>query len=216
MESAQSGARLQSVIAGLVGRPWFWIIAVAIPFSWPIYLAMTNRTPAAIPIVGTLAEFSVKDQQGHVFGKDELERRAWVMNLAALDDPAVEGSTAALEKVQYRGRNLGQTFGIVTWVIDGDGAVDRVAGYVKKRPISPRIWWFVPSTPPAVADSFEEAIAKGVGGPLSETDRKKLVSGNTLFLVDSMSRLRGIYDASDEESVDRLLHDAGLLINRGY
>ena len=44
------------------------------------------------------------------------------MNLAALDDPTVEGSTHALEKVQYRARNLGQTLGIVTWVIERRGS----------------------------------------------------------------------------------------------
>jgi hypothetical protein len=191
----------------------------------------------------------VKDQQGRVFGKAELEHRAWVMDLAALDDPAVEGSVKALEKVQYRARNLGQTFGIVTWVIDGAGDVDRVATYVKKHPISPRMWWFVPETPAEVVGSFNEILSRAIGGPLSDTDRKKLTSGDTLFLVDSASRVRGIYeiggplsdtdrkkltsgdtlflvdsasrargiyDASDEESVDKLLHDAGLLINRGY
>ena len=213
---ATHGSRFQAALAALVGKRWFWVVAVAIPFSWPIYFSLTHRPPAPVPTLGTLAAFSVKDQQGHVFGKAEVERRAWVMDLAALDDPAVEGSVKALEKVQYRARNLGQTFGIVTWVIDGAGDVDRVAAFVKKRPISPRMWSFVPATPVEVVGSFNEALSRSIGGPLSDTDKKKLTSGETLFLVDSASRLRGIYSASDEESVDRLLHDAGLLINRGY
>ena len=91
-----------------------------------------------------------------------------------------------------------------------------MSAYAAKRPISPRMWWFVPATPLEVLRSFKDTVARSVGGPLSAADDRKLASGNTLFLVDPTSRIRGIYDASDEESVDRLLHDAGLLINRGY
>jgi len=210
-----AGARLQAVIAGLVGRPWFWIAVISVPFGWPIYLSLTNKTPLPIPVVGNLASFSTKDQNGKPLASADLEHRAWVMNFAALDDPATDASIKSLEKVQYRARNLGQTFGLITWVLDGS-VPGRVADYVKQRPISPRMWWFVPETPPEVASSARDAIAKAVGGPLSPSDEKKLATGNTLFLVDPASRLRGIYDASDPDSLDKLLHDAGLIINRGY
>jgi hypothetical protein len=210
------GDRLQSWIARLVGNPWFWIAAIAVPFSWPIFLSLTSGAPAPIPILGRLPEFAAADQLGRPLGNDELKARTWVMDFAALDEPATEASIAALERVQYRARNLGQTFGIITWVLDGDGDRSRVAGYVKTRPISPRMWRFVPATPPAVSSAAKEAIAKMVGGPLSGVDETRFGAGNTLFLVDSESRLRGIYDASDTASIDKLLHDAGLVINRGY
>ena len=36
------GGKVQAAVAALVGRGWFWIVVVAIPFSWPIYLAVTG------------------------------------------------------------------------------------------------------------------------------------------------------------------------------
>ena len=212
----RTGTRIQALVGAMVGRPWFWMVAVAIPFSWPIYLALTTGVPAPIPVLGQLPDVSVKAQNGRSLDRGDLAQRAWVMNFATLNEPATDGSVKALEKVQYRARNLGQTFGLITWVLDGNGAVERVADYVSKRPISPRMWWFIPTTPPEVLAAMREAVAHSVGGPLSVNDEKRFGSGNTLFLIDPRGRLRGIYDASDQDSLDKLLHDAGLIINRGY
>jgi hypothetical protein len=210
------GSRAQSMLAFLVMKPWFWLAVVAFPFGWPIYLAVSNKAPDPLPVVGALPALSVTDERGAGFNTKEIAERAWVMHFVTINDPASAASLKSMEGVQYHGKNLGPVFGIISWVLDADAAPEAVSTYEKQFRPSPITWRFVPKTPAAVLDAVRDALSKRIGGLLSEADQAKLQRGNTIFLIDPQSRLRGIYDISDEASVKQLLHDAGLIINRGY
>jgi hypothetical protein len=210
------GSRIQSVLAFLVMKPWFWLAVVAFPFGWPIYLAVSNKAPDPLPIVGALPTLSVTDERGGSFNTKEIAERAWVMHFVTIGDAASAASLKSMEGVQYHGKILGPVFGIISWVLDADAAPEAVLTYEKQFRPSPITWRFVPRTPADVLDAVRDALSKRIGGPLSEADQAKLQRGNTVFLVDPQSRMRGIYDVSDEASVKQLLHDAGLIINRGY
>jgi protein SCO1/2 len=197
-------------------KPWFWLAVMAFPFGWPIYLAVSNKAPDPLPIVGSLPALSVTDARGGTFDTKEIGERAWVMHFVTIGDAASAASLKSMERVQYHAKNLGPVFGIISWVLDPDATADSVLTYAKEFRPSPLAWRFVPKTPADVLDAAASAVSKRVGGPLSAEDQAKLRRGNTLFLVDPQSRLRGIYDGSDPESVKQLLHDAGLVINRGY
>jgi cytochrome oxidase Cu insertion factor (SCO1/SenC/PrrC family) len=212
----RSGERVQSVLAYLVMKPWFWLAVIAFPFGWPIYLAVSNKAPDPLPIVGRLPAIAATDERGGSFDTKEIGERAWVMNFVTASDPASRASLESLQRVQRRSAKLGPVFGMVTWVLDPDGDAQAVSTYAKQFKPSPLTWRFVPHATAEVFGAAGSAVSTRVGGPLSEADQAKLRRGNTLFLVDPQSRLRGIYDASDVDSVTLMLHDAGLIINRGY
>ena len=71
----------------------------------------------------------------------------------------------------------------------------RLAAYAREHRASPRMWTFL--TGPV--DTVRDAVSRG-------TD---------LVLVDSQGRIRARYDPEDAGSVERVVRDAALLVNRG-
>jgi cytochrome oxidase Cu insertion factor (SCO1/SenC/PrrC family) len=198
-----------------VGSPLFWIAFVGLIFAGPLVRAFRAKPPPPVPVIGAAPEFRLVDQGEQPYGSAELHGKVWIFNLISTRDPASAASTEKMAKVQYRARNLGNEFGLVTFSAEPDGAPSDLATFVKGYKVSPRMWKFLNGVPPEVDQAARSALQRRTGFPLDRVSLAALFSGNTLFLVDAAMKIRGAYDASDPDSLDTLMHDAGLLLNRG-
>jgi cytochrome oxidase Cu insertion factor (SCO1/SenC/PrrC family) len=126
-----------------------------------------------------------------------------------------------MSEVQHRVRNLGDYFKIVSFSINpGKDTPARLRDYVRGKRISPRMWIFLTSL------GDEAALRRTVNAlfyPVAETvpegkQRAGLlldsIRTNKVVLVDGMLRIRGRYDIRDPGEIDRLLQEAGLVVNR--
>jgi cytochrome oxidase Cu insertion factor (SCO1/SenC/PrrC family) len=210
-----TGTRLQGVAARCVGSPLFWIVFVGLIFAGPLVRAFRAKPPPPVPVIGMVPEFSLTDQGGQQYGSEALHGKVWVFNLISTRDPASAGSTEKMGLVQYRARNLGNEFGLVTFSAEPDGAPSDLATFVKGYKVSPRMWKFLAGVPPPVDRAARQAVEHRFGFPPDRVALAALFSGNTLLLVDASMKIRGVYDASSPDGLDSLMHDAGLLLNRG-
>jgi protein SCO1/2 len=210
-----TGARLQSVAARCVASPLFWILLVGFIFAGPLVRAFRATPPPPVPVIGAVPEFQLVDQSGQPFGSAELRGKVWVFNLISTRDPASAASTEKMGKVQYRARNLGNEFGLVTFSAEPDGTPSDLATFVKGYKVSPRMWRFLGGVPPELDRAATSAVQRRFGFPPDRAALTALFTGNTLLLVDATLKIRGAYDASNPDSLDSLMHDAGLLLNRG-
>jgi protein SCO1 len=85
----------------------------------------------------------------------------------------------------------------------------RLAGFIFRRCASPR--------PAITAPEIRQVVVKGLKAGF---DRDGSAPGGIshdahLVLVDGGGRLRGVYDSSEPDAVDRVVRDVGLLVNRG-
>jgi cytochrome oxidase Cu insertion factor (SCO1/SenC/PrrC family) len=189
----------------LVGRPWFWVVAIAAIVAFPLGRALFTRLPPMLPVVGQFPRFSLIDQRGESFGSSEVEGRVWLEAVFSPSTPAGREVGEKIKKIQHRAHNLGVAFHVVCITSDpkGDSPADLDA-FVRSVHGSPRMWSFL------TGDSVEvEALLQQVtpisGGPTT----------GAALLVDPSMRVRARYDLSSEDVVERILRDVGMVANRG-
>ena len=227
---------VQRLIAGLFGRPAFWVIFVLVAFSWPISRVIRKAMPPTLPVLGTIGAFQLVDQMGHTVGSAELEGRVWVLSAIETSSPSAADLTKQLGKIQHRVRNLGPAFHLVTVGIDPVAdAPDRLLDFSDHHRVSPRIWSFLSGEPETlrraqgaiglhriVGDSAASSPAEPGSRPAEDRRRAPTpapadgVGGPlAVAVVDGKMRVRGRYDLADPTAIDTLLYHVGLLVNRG-
>jgi protein SCO1/2 len=186
--STRLADRAGRAVRAAVGRPLAWAALVAVVAGWPVLRSVRTALPPPPPVLGVVPRFDLSDEAGRPFGSPDLAGRIWIAGSAGPSD------TAALARVQARARSLEPALHLVTFGADpAHRAPEGRAALARSLRASPRMWTFLGPPPDEVR------AALGAGG---------------LALVDGASRLRGRYDPSAPEAVDRIVRDAALLVNR--
>jgi protein SCO1/2 len=120
-----------------------------------------------------------------------------------------------MQVIQHRARNLGQAFHLVTFTVDPENDTpERLAAYAKEYHADPVRWTFLTGE----LGEVETTVVKGFKLAMGKDELPagsglfSIFHGEKLVLVDDAGLIRGYYDA-DDEGVDRLLHDAGVIAN---
>lgn len=189
--------RIQAWIGAAVGRPLTWVVVIALIAAWPISWALRTPVPPKLPVLGTVPPFELTAADGGRFGSKDLAGRVWLASFIFTRCRTVcPVITRQMARIQARTRNLEPAFHLVSISVDpGFDDPSRLAAYAREHRASPRMWTFL--TGPV--DAVRDAVSRG-------TD---------LVLVDSEGRIRARYDPEDAASVERVVRDAALLVNRG-
>jgi len=199
-----------------VGRPLFWIVLLALGFSWPIGRALLTPLPPPPPKLGQVPEFHLVDDRGEPFTQADMRGRVWaagfVFTRCATVCPAL---TQQMKEVQRRTKNLGETFQLVSFTVDPTYDTPAVLQeYAKDQHLKLDRWRFATGETTAmqavVRDGFK--ILMEEAPPDNPID---IAHGTHVALIDADGVIRGYYDTKDEERMKLLLRDAGLLVNRG-
>jgi protein SCO1/2 len=200
-----TGRALQQAVAGLFGRPVFWAVFVGIAFVLPLVRVLRTPLPPHLPVLGTVSDFELVDQNERPYGTNELKGRVWLASTIETSSESTADKLAAqLGKIQHRVVNLGPAFHLVTLGLDA--SVDTqpaLLEFTRHRRVSPRIWSFLSGN---ADDVLRAKRALGLEPSASRTQ---------VMLVDGQMRVRGRYDLSDPDAIDTLLYHTGLLVNRG-
>src|SRR5919206_184241 len=118
-DSAGWAARLQRRLAGLVARPLFWALIIVAGLAAPVLSQMHRPAPAALPVLGTLPDFRLTDQEGQPFGAAELRGYVWMAGFIFTRCPTIcPAITARMGKIQHRARGIEQDFRLVSFSVD--------------------------------------------------------------------------------------------------
>ncbi len=203
----------------LVGKPGFWLLWVVLIFGF--CFARTGwdarKGLAELPIHGVVPEFILVDQAGSQFvASERLHGRIWVANFIFTRCPSVcPRLTQRMGEVQHRSRSLGDSFKIVSFSVDPEHDTPPVlAEFARKYRASRRVWSFVTGPRSVIHDTVVEGMKVAMGSEGSIEDPENVFHGTHVVLIDEKMRIRGYYDSEDDEGLDLLLRDAGLLANR--
>ena len=189
--------RIQTWIGAAVGRPVTWIVIIALIAAWPISWALRTPVPPRLPVLGTVPPFELTAADGGGFGSKDLAGRVWLASFTCTRcEPISSTIGRQMARIQGRTRNLEPAFHLVSFTVDP--AFDdpsRLAAYAREHRASPRMWTFLTGA----VDPVRNAVSQGT----------------RLVLVDAEGRIRGRYDPEDAGSVERVVRDAALLVNRG-
>ena len=207
--------RAEALLARLVGRAGFWALLVGASFSWPVVWALRTPLPPPPPVLSTLPAFQLVDPGGQPFGSRDLEGRVWVASFVFTRcQDACPSVTRVLALVQARARNLEPAFHLVSFSVDPDHDTPAVlAGYARGVRASPRMWTFLTGPGEEVRQAVVRGLRVQVDGAPGRAPAE-ISHGTALVLVDGRGRVRGYYDPEEPDVVDRLVRDAGLVINR--
>jgi len=216
----RAGSAVGARIASLVGKPAFWVVFVLVGVGWPIARTVAIQLPPALPVLGTLPDFHFKNQYGQDYGADQLKGRIWVANFIFTRCPTeCPRFTRQMFQLQHRGRGLGQAFHLVSFSVDPEHDTPEVLlQFARQYRVSPRAWTFLTGDPEGIKRTVVDGLKVSMGRApdADEDDLTAIFHGTHFVLVDAKMQIRGYYDSHEEDAVDRLLRDAGLLANRGY
>jgi protein SCO1/2 len=211
-------AQVEGGLSRLVARPAFWALLVAAVVSWPLARALRTALPPPLPVLATLPRFDLTDENGRPFGSGDLDGKVWVASFiftrCATICPRI---TSRMAEVQRRTQQLAPALHLVSFSVDPEyDTPERLRDYARSHHASPRLWSFLTGPEEAVKEAvvggLKVSMGKergGDGGP------EEIFHGSHLVLVDARGRVRGYYDPEEPGAVDRVVRDAGLLVNRG-
>jgi len=181
----------------LVGRRWFWLLAVLILFGTPLVRTFVRRAPHVPPVGSAVPPFALVRESGAAFNPATVSGRVWVAAWVEPGDPAADATLEALLKVQHRLRNMGDAVRLVTFS-SRPSTPQIMEGLARAHHYNARMWLFATGDPGELAKLRE---AFGLLRPASEP---------FLWLVDGKGRLRGAYS---RENLDPLVEDLSVLVN---
>jgi hypothetical protein len=194
------------MVAALVGRPLFWCFAIALLAGWPFVSGLLRRPPPVPGVLGTLPPFELVEPGGAHLDRSALAGRVWLLGFVDTGCVAcAERLGGALERVQYRIRNVGPAVGVLEVAVAGLNPVVDLTHEVVRHHANPR-QWRAASGPDARRLLAEVGALVPTRGPMLE-------AGGALVLVDALGRVRAIEGIEAQASMDRLVSELTVLLN---
>jgi protein SCO1/2 len=221
--AAASPAKVPAPLRARLGRvaasPWLWLAVVAFGVLVPLGTRLLQPPPPVLPELGQLPAFSLVDQDGQTFGKDDLVGKVWVAGFIFTRCPTIcPVITATMGRIQHRARGIENQFRLVSFSVDPTYDTPAVlSAFAVKHRASPRMWKFLTGPFEAIKQTVMDGLKiamtdKPIEG---EQDFASIMHGTHFVLVDQRGVIRGYYDSDAPDVVDRVLEAAAMLINRG-
>jgi protein SCO1 len=199
------------------GSALFWGMIVAVGLLVPIVTRVWRPAPQPLPVLGTLPAFTLVDQEGRPSGSADLRGHVWVASFIFTRCPTIcPVIVSTLGRIQHRARGIEHGFRIVSFSVDPQyDTPERLAAYASQHRASPRMWKFLTGPLGSVQETVVGGLKIAMGDIDGQQDFASIMHGTHFVLVDQQGRIRGYYDSSAADVVDRVLADAAMLVNRG-
>ncbi len=159
----------------------------------------------------TIPFWSFQNQEGEYISKEDYQGKVYVADFFFTHCPSV--CPKMLENMKYAQQQLkGEDVLFLSHTVDPkDDTVERLKWYTKKNNIDTQNWNFV-------TGEKQDLYELGVNGYLVSSQEDALAPGGFLhsekfILVDGQGRIRGMYDGTKKEQVDKMINDARLLLD---
>ncbi len=206
--------RQTNVVENLVRSKIFWICFLVFGFSYPIYRSLNRSLPPEHPIISEVPDFELISENGQRFGSKDLKGRVYLANFIFSRCPTIcPKMLGDLEKVQKRVRGTGRKVAIVTFTVDPDHDNEKVLfDLARKHDANPFTWTFLTGNDKeAMFKLYRDGFKVGV--EQNPKDLFDIAHSEKIVLVDDANRVRGYY-SFEENDINKLMIDVGLLINR--
>lgn len=206
--------RSGNTVEKIVRSKLFWVLFLAFGFSYPIYRSLNRTLPPELPIIAQVPEYELISENGQRFGSKNLKGRVYLANFVFSRCPTVcPKMLGEIEKIQKRVRGTGHKVGIVTFTVDPEYDNEKVLfDLARKHKANPHVWTFLTGDN---KDELFKLYRDGfkVGVEQNPKNLYDIAHSEKIVLVDQENRVRGYY-AFEEHSINQLMIDVGLIINR--
>lgn len=211
--------RKTNPVENLVRSKLFWVLFITFGFSYPIYRSLNRTLPPELPVISQVPEYELISENGQRFGSANLKGRVYLANFVFSRCPTVcPKMLGEIEKIQKRVRGTGQKVAIVTFTVDPEYDNENVLfKLARDRKANPHVWTFLTGSDKEAMfklyrDGFKVGVEQNPTGA-APANLFDIAHSEKIVLVDQSNRVRGYY-AFEENSINQLMIDVGLLINR--
>lgn len=209
--SILAGVLLFSAISSRRKVPDPPVVVIEKPASTPAEPDQPVSTASGeLPILVTLPEFDLIDQDGTAFGTAQLREKVWIANFIFTTCKATcPRQTAEMAELQKKLQERSDWADIQLVSISVDPKHDTpevMATYAKEFGADFGHWKFLTGTRDAIWDLSQ----KGFKLPVGENPKDKampLFHSPKFVLVDFYGRIRGFYDGLNPEGIEELTRD---------
>jgi len=185
-------------------RTLYALAALAVVGSGLFFYVLSRRVPPPM-VIAQLPAFELTERDGSTVSLADLGGAPWVADFVftrcAIYCPRL---TARMKELR---QSLPPRVHSVSFSVDPDYDTPEVlTEYARRWGVEGRDWLFL--TGPR--ETMWELIRGGFLQPVEETpevEGSPILHSNRFVLVDARGRMRGLYDAFDERSFERLLVD---------
>ena len=192
-----------------------------------LFASCSDRSPQALPILGrhefvdtnsgtdtiyhTIKPFSFVDQDSAVITNETYSGKIYVADFFFTSCPSI----CPIMKVQmlrvYDKFKTDSTVMLLSHTIDPEyDNVERLHNYATRMEVSSVKWHFVTGDKPQIYEMAQTSYY------VATRENEKAPGGyehsGAFILVDDQKRIRGVYDGTDVEAVDKLIRDINTLL----
>ena len=175
---------------------------------------LSGRSPV-LPILGVAPDFQLTERSGSSFSRADLAGAIWIADFIFTRCPGMcpllSTRMAALQQKfpQAERRSLR----LVSFSVDPEwDTAERLREYAEKYHAHPLQWMFltgpVQTMTQLITQGFQLSVATAPPG-----SQEPILHSDRLVLVDASFRIRGYYHGSEQEDVDKLQQDLGVLFH---
>lgn len=200
----QASIRIQRERSGVNARK---VLLASVAYLPLLYVAMlggcTRTLERELPDYYAVPDFALTNQEGFAFSSNDLHGKVWVADFIFTN---CTGPCPRLSTIMNRVQDHIPDVKLVTFTVDPENDTPEVLGAYAKRYHADRTRWsFLTGPQPTLKLVREESMKLGeMGTPLNHSTR--------LVLVDQKMRIRGFYDSSEPDVLDKIKADVALLV----
>jgi protein SCO1/2 len=186
-----------------------FVSAIIIALGYVSWNASIRRDQSELPRYGSAPDFDLTDQNGMPMSKERLRGKTWVADFFYVADPDANALLSSRFAELDQNFQKGEQLILVSFVIPKDDLSGPNLSNLSRRYLASSHWHFLAGT----ADGIRKVEDRWKQIASVQADGR--VVSRTLFLIDSGGAVRGIYDGTSPEAVQRVLGDIGTLLRTG-
>ena len=198
-------ARAQAVVLALIGL----VVSAGAVIMATSHLSGIRPPPLAV--LGAVPDFSLIDQRGRTCSSTSLAGSVWIADFiftrCAGQCPLMSARMASLDQALARQGGLRFVSFSVDPAHDDPAALAAYAGHYGARDGR---WEFLTGSPQAVRTLVQDGFKLGLSD--DGTPQEPITHSVHFVLIDRALRIRGYYDATEDEAMRRLQADARSLL----
>ena len=158
-----------------------------------------------------IRDFSFTNQNGEVVSLEKFKNTVFISDFFFTTCPSIcPIMTKQLARVQKELE--GEEYGIISHTVNPEFDTENVLlEYSKKQNADLNNWDFVTGDKQAI---YKQAAEYLIIAGQDTTQEIEFVHSDKLVLIDQKGRIRGLYDGTENESVDKLINDLKWLIEK--
>ena len=182
------------------------ILCFSLVFTGVLLLLRKNEVPDPLPRYGRLPEVILEHSSGAAFRPSQLNGTVslWSFFFTSCEGPCPK-LQAEMLKLQRRLKRT-QNVQLVSVSVDHEtDTPERLRAYAEKLGARPENWSFLRAEETPLRSLAIQGFQVGV-------DPGNLIHSNRIALVDSTGEVRGLYDSTEEQKMEKLVEDTKRLV----